>query len=505
MGRLEFPVFIRILFLSLCGGFLAGCSPTLLPLATDIGKLSAKKEPVSAALVIPDSMKNVLSSLDIACAGKYNIPVGIELTDGMLQGLSQVFDSVSLLNAKPSQAGEYDFVIEPALPEISVEGENCYIRRGLWILFPVKIFYNPDDKYTAQASLRVVVEDRSGKRILDEMYRSQPHSRENSYGSAAVVPLSDVLRSSFADVIQRMALSMVGTPEFRAYARKGKQVPDLAQPAEAVVVSDVDEAPVGSISLQKNRFAVLIGIERYRQRLPKVDFASHDAEIMREYLVKTLGYPEENVVTLINQNATKTDIEKYIERWLPNHVDKNSSVFVFYSGHGAPNSKTSEGYLVPYDGDPTFLEVTGYPLKRLYEQLGQLVAKDSFVVLDSCFSGSGTRSVIAKGTRPVVITTENPSLLSGKTVVLSASAGDQVSNTYNSKGHGLLTYFFLKGLKGDADKNQDKKVDIQELFAYIKPSVEGTARREYNSEQTPQLIGEPNVIGRLNLMGPTIP
>jgi uncharacterized caspase-like protein len=270
-------------------------------------------------------------------------------------------------------------------------------------------------------------------------------------------------------------------------------------------VSDVDDAPKVSLPTQKNRFAVLIGIEQYRQQLPKVEFASHDAQIMRGYLVKTLGYPEENVATLVNQNATKTDIEKYIKRWLPNHVGKNNSVFVFFSGHGAPNAKTNEGYLVPYDGDPTFLEVTGYPLKRLYDQLGQLVSKENFVVLDSCFSGSGGRSVVAKGTRPIVIMTESPALLSGKTVVLSASAGNQVSNTYSLKGHGLLTYFFLKGLRGEADKNQDKIIDVQELFAYIKPSVEGTARREYNSEQTPQLVGEASVLRRLNLIGQPMP
>ena len=497
---------VRLLVGWVCAGIVAGCAPTLLPLGTDIGKISAKKEPISAALVIPEKVKNATSTLDVTCGGTYTVPVGIELTEGMLHGLSQVFDSVSLVDAKPAQSGEYDFVIEPALPELTVDGQkNCYIRRGLWVLFPVKLFYNPVDKFEAQTTLRVSVEDRTGKIIMNEAFKSQRHNRANDNSSADVVPIAGALQSSFVDAIQRMTLGVAGTVEYRAYARKGRKSPDQSQPAEAVVVSDVDNAPKVSLPTQKNRFAVLIGIEQYRQQLPKVEFASHDAQIMREYLVKTLGYPEENVVTLVNQNATKTDIEKYIERWLPNHVDKNSSVFVFYSGHGAPNAKTNEGYLVPYDGDPTFLEVTGYPLKRLYEQLGQLVSKDNFVVLDSCFSGSGGRSVVAKGTRPIVIMTESPALLSGKTVVLSASAGNQVSNTYSPKGHGLLTYFFLKGLRGEADKNQDKIIDVEELFAYIKPSVEGTARREYNSEQTPQLIGEASVLRRLNLIGQPTP
>jgi hypothetical protein len=32
-------------------------------------------------------------------------------------------------------------------------------------------------------------------------------------------------------------------------------------------------------------------------------------------------------------------------------------------------------------------------------------------------------------------------------------------------------------------------VDLQEVYNYIKPQVERIARREYNNEQTPQLLG----------------
>lgn len=219
-------------------------------------------------------------------------------------------------------------------------------------MFPVKLFYNPIDKFEAQTTLRVSVEDRTGRIIMNETFRSQRHTRDNDNSSTDTVPIAGALQSSFVDAIQRVTLGVVGTTEYRTFARKGRKSPDQSQPAEASVVSDVDDAPKVSLPTQKNQFAVLIGIEQYRQQLPKVEFAAHDAQIMREYLVKTLGYPEENVVTLLNQNATKTDIEKYIEQWLPNHVDKNSSVFVFYSGHGAPNAKTNEGYLLPYGWRP---------------------------------------------------------------------------------------------------------------------------------------------------------
>lgn len=260
----------------------------------------------------------------------------------------------------------------------------------------------------------------------------------------------------------------------------------------AVLASDVD-VPLSGRPSKPNRYAVVVGIEQYRTKLPKADFAARDAQTMKDYLTTGMGFSEENVALLINENATRTDLEKYIEHWLPNRVEKDGTVFVYYSGHGAPNAKTGDAYLVPYDGDPTFVDATGYPLKRLYEHLGKLPAKEVVVLLDSCFSGAGGKSVLAPGARPMVLTVENPLLANGKTVVLAASAGDQISSTYDQKGHGLLTYFFLKGLRGEADANQDGSVDLAEAYEFLKPQVERTARREYNNDQTPQLLGSPSL------------
>lgn len=256
--------------------------------------------------------------------------------------------------------------------------------------------------------------------------------------------------------------------------------------------SEVDEIPLVSHSkIRPNSHAVVIGIETYRDHLPNADYAAHDARVVTRYLTHALGYPEENVVTLLDNRATRADLHKYLEGWLTNRVEENDSVFIYYSGHGAPNVKSGEAYLVPYDGDPLYIDRTGYPLQLLYDHLNSLPAKEIVVVLDSCFSGAGGRSVIAKGMRPLILSVENPLLTQGKTFVLGASAGEQVSNTYEKKGHGLLTYFFLKGLQGEGDQNDDGTIDLMELYTYLKPEVERVARREFNNEQVPQLLGNP--------------
>ncbi len=263
-----------------------------------------------------------------------------------------------------------------------------------------------------------------------------------------------------------------------------------------VIKSDVDELPVLKYKPNKNAYAIVIGIEQYRQKLPKADFAVSDAKLVSEYLSKVMGYQEENIVTLTNENATKGDLEKYLDQWLKNVVEKNGTVFIYYSGHGAPNVVTGDAYLVPYDGDPAFIEQTGYSLKRLYENLAKLPAKNVIVALDSCFSGAGGKSVSAKGSRALVRIEKTSAL---NIAVLTASQDNQISSSYEEKGHGVFTYFLLKGIKELLGEDKNSKLELSELYNYLKPQVERTSRRLYNNEQTPQLMTADEQMKRIGL------
>ncbi len=307
--------------------------------------------------------------------------------------------------------------------------------------------------------------------------------------------------SSAATALQGLTTALSGSAELKAFAAKVAPTLVAAVPASplsasgngrnqdrdepAAIVSDIDVLPHVHVKPSHNAYAIVIGIESYRQKLPKADFAASDARIVTNYLTKVLGYPEENVVTLINDHATKSDIEKYMGSWLRNNIDRDSTLFVYYSGHGAPNPKNGDAYLVPYDGDPTFIADTGYSLKQLYSTLNRIPARQIIVALDSCFSGAGGKSVAAPGSRALV-RAEKAAIQ--KTVVMTASADDQISSTYQDKGHGIFTYFLLKGIKEKLEENSGGGVEIGALFDYLKPQVERVSRKVYNSEQTPELL-----------------
>ena len=254
--------------------------------------------------------------------------------------------------------------------------------------------------------------------------------------------------------------------------------------APAAVRSDVDAVPSGKAARRRGH-AVVIGVERYRQQLPNADFAASDARLVGKYLTQAMGFPEENVAVLTNDGATRGDLEKYLEQWLHNRVEPGDSVFVYYSGHGSPNPATGDAYIVPFDGDPMYLEQTAYPLQKLYAALARLPTKKVTVVLDSCFSGAGGRSVIAKGARPLVAGMAKTNIPEELTV-LSAAAGNQISQSYQDKGHGLFTYFFLKGLSKQAAAGS---MDMKKVFDYAAPEVSRVARKDFNTEQVPQWHG----------------
>lgn len=252
---------------------------------------------------------------------------------------------------------------------------------------------------------------------------------------------------------------------------------------------NIHDIPDFKASPRLNDIAVVIGIENYRG-LPKSDYSKSDAAIMKDYL-NALGFQERNIEFITDQDATRSAIEKAIEAWLPNRMKKDSRVLVYYSGHGAPEPNTGDAYIVPFDGDPNYLSVTGYSLMRLYDKLGKLQAGEVIVLLDSCFSGAGGRSVLAKGARPLVMMKEG-TVLSQNIAVLSATQGSQISTSSPEKGHGIFTYYFLKAIK-------EGKKDIAEIYSYIKPLVEDEAK-QLNVQQSPDINPDPEKLkGRFSL------
>lgn len=440
-----------------------------------------KKTPLNVAIHISDQMENYTGTAQDEAdllGTKYTFPLGQIIKKNAFDILSPAFNKTTVVKSEPYPQGT-DTVLIPKF-------ETFQLRL-------------PPDGFSRQAVAKISIKfflfDLSGRPIWEETISSSEITGKKSFmGEQGLLEATgSVAAESVVVVLQKAAEAITSSDKVHTFiASKGLSEKIAQKPAAKetpVITSDIETPPAASIKPNKNAYAIVIGIEQYRQKLPKADFATQDAMLVADYLVKAMGYPEENVITLLNDRALKSDFEKYFEKWLGNNVEKDSTVFVYFSGHGAPNPRTGDAYLVPYDGDPSFIDQTGYSLKRMYEALGKLPARKIVVALDSCFSGAGGRSVLAEGSRPLVMNLQKSFVIPENMIVLAAASGNQISSTYKNKGHGLFTYFMLKAIKNEDIIEPDGSIKLGDLFSYIKPRVERIARKEFNNEQTPQLIG----------------
>jgi tetratricopeptide (TPR) repeat protein len=266
---------------------------------------------------------------------------------------------------------------------------------------------------------------------------------------------------------------------------------------EGDLLVDVDKDIPKGKDVRGTAIAVIIGnkeYSRYNNGIPDVDYAERDAGFMRQYVIHVLGYREENII--YEKNATLAELNRIfgtagVRGELFNWVKpKKSEVFIYYTGHGAPDAGGKGAFLVPVDAHVDYIASSGYSLDTFYENLSKLPAKKIIVVLDACFSGDSAKGMLVKGVSPATLKSISPVREIANATTFASADRDQVSTWFPEKRHSLFTYFFLKGLKGDADANRDKKISVKEMKEYLDDNVPYQARRLVNREQTPIVEGD---------------
>ena len=268
-------------------------------------------------------------------------------------------------------------------------------------------------------------------------------------------------------------------------------------------IKDMLAVPYGE-PIFPDAVAVVIGAEKYADKnLPSAPYAERDAEVMSEYFKKAMGINDVRLLT--NEQVTSMELKrtfdasrgKLASRAIPGKTD----LFVYYSGHGVP-MEGADGrkdiFLIPYDVDKAWIRDEGFSLNKLYADLGKLKAHSVTVIMDACFSGGSRRSdayatkSIANQKLVMIDETEmeQPWLNDPNFRVFTSSRGDQTSLGYDRSRSGLFTYYLAIGLQGDADKDGNGKVEMNELVEYVTEQV----NKASDGAQTPQFYGDGNFL-----------
>ena len=268
----------------------------------------------------------------------------------------------------------------------------------------------------------------------------------------------------------------------------------------------VDEADAGRrLALkEKHKYAVavIIGNRNYTGKVPEVLFAHNDADAIRDYVSHELGYREGNILDF--RDASQAELvaifgnrESHKGRLYGYVRPGKSDVTVFYSGHGVPGLEDRKGYLLPSDADPNLIELNGYSVDVLFDNLSKIAAKSVTVFLDACFSGDTPQGMIVRAMSGVSVTPKFAET-SSNVVVITAAKGDQVASWDEESKLGLFTKHLLTALHGQADGGEygdgDGNITVAEVQRYLDDEMTYQARRRFNRDQQVSVQGNSKTV-----------
>ncbi len=222
--------------------------------------------------------------------------------------------------------------------------------------------------------------------------------------------------------------------------------------------------------------ALLVGIDEYRDKRLRLDYARSDAERLAGALRASAGsyYAEADVRVLAGTKAGKAAILAALEDAVASTRAGDTVVFSF-AGHGDQDKASGRYFLTPSDFDRADIAGSGLAWAEIARVLEQAKAR-VVVILDACHSGlSGAEQAGSEqaGTNDdaveaILARRQAPML------VLAASKGRQVSYEHERWGGGLFTYALVEALEKQRaahDTDRDGVIEASELYRAVKGIV----------------------------------
>jgi len=224
-----------------------------------------------------------------------------------------------------------------------------------------------------------------------------------------------------------------------------------------------------------------VGVNAY-EHFPDLQYAAGDSEKFVTYFKDRYQLSNDWAVCLTDKEATAIKVLRFIERNAAKLLTEDDTFIFYFSGHGAPDpdpdATDNDGlrkYLLLPDSEPDALSLTAISLNDLATLVSRLPCRRVLIFIDSCFAGEAGKDTVSnlKGIRISEKSFQNTAAIAGEgRVILAASGENQVSQETDKLQAGVFTHFVLEGLKADADRDDDKRVDILELYRFVRSNVE---------------------------------
>lgn len=241
-------------------------------------------------------------------------------------------------------------------------------------------------------------------------------------------------------------------------------------------------------------YALVIGINDYHNDISPLKSAVNDATVIANVLETQHGY---RVTRILDQAATLARLKAELEVELPQKVQPDDRLLVYFAGHGiARNGEDGPaGYLIPQDAklsDPA----SYLSMHTVYHALRQLQCRHLLVILDCCFAGTfrwaSTRKALVLLDRVHREHFDRFTRFPAWEVLTSTAhnqeALDMVTDQRGQVGqigqesHSPFAQALINALRDNAaDYTQDGVITVRELYVYIEDEVAKLSKEQ----QTP--------------------
>ncbi len=259
---------------------------------------------------------------------------------------------------------------------------------------------------------------------------------------------------------------------------------------------------------------LLIGVNKYQYQMPALRYSALDCQGLAEALAEaTAGFPNKEVIihhdfaTQVAQLETvRTSLKQIVLE-----AKLQDTILFYFSGHGVLEPNTQQAVLCLADTQKDNLITTGLGLPELLQMLGNSSAHQQIIWLDACHSGGmtlkgarGEAALLNPTLQLVEVLRQRAAQSKGFYALLSCDQAQQ-SWEFPELGHGVFTYYLMRGLRGEAADAQGV-IDADGLYKYVYHQtlqyIDKTNQQLRLINQQKQTRGETNLYSEYELQTP---
>ena len=218
---------------------------------------------------------------------------------------------------------------------------------------------------------------------------------------------------------------------------------------------------------------LLVGVNQYQDpNLSSLHYSALDCQGLGEALKEaTASFANKEVIIhhdFVSNRPQIAQVQASIKQ-IVTSAQEGDTILFYFSGHGILETQTQQVALCLADTDTKQLLTTGLPLNDLLKQLTNCPASQQLVWLDACHSGGmtlqGTASLADPSSQLVEVLRHKAAESTGFYALLSCDRTQQ-SWEFPELGHGVFTYYLMRGLRGEAADAQGE-VEADALYQYV--------------------------------------